>query len=458
MRTNHGVAALLGLALLASMVAPDDAIAQAADASPLKHFEFSAPPDGPWQVDRSTSGMGSVTYLHKEGGALYQITLLENVVLNPEFRKATAAWVADDFRAAERAGMEELGAGQYRLRDVQMGEETLGGKVYYTMSYVTEAGGHYQRARLYLHFPQASDNEYFLVAHYSETARRRSDLKSSHEADFRLVLENVTHRPDKPAPAAPVASEPVATSAQRFMSDFIVAHAMTQTELPRSRLKIRCQAKVEGAYVSLIETPETGVGWVAFTAKRFSDPGRNMLTRMQMPGERRGPTMDWGYVLDRDRDGRADYVAFLYGTACVAPEKCEQPLPSVTGGTLTPELVEIITRNIRLVFWHVTDDNADDRVDGATIPLVTEANGWIEGWLVTRDADFDGSFEECRHFAGLLATDLGACEGSPDGYSVPGRRPGGLRQVPPRDESFLRMINEAVKECGLPAGSLRSLQ
>jgi hypothetical protein len=167
--------------------------------------------------------------------------------------------------------------------------------------------------------------------------------------------------------------------------------------------------------------------------------------------------MDWGYVLDRNQDGRVDYLAFLYGTACVAPEKCEEPLPSVTGGTLTRELIEVITRNIRLVFWHIADENFDGQTDLAAVPLITEANGWMEGWLVTRDADFDRSFEECRHYAGLLRADLGACEGTPAGYSVPGRHPGGLRQVPPRDESFLRMINQAVRECSLPAGSVRSL-
>lgn len=134
--------------------------------------------------------------------------------------------------------------------------------------------------------------------------------------------------------------------------------------------------------------------------------------------------MDWGYVLDRNQDGQVDYLAFLYGTACVAPEKREEPLPNVTGGTLTRELIEVITRNVR---------------------------------LVTRDTDFDRSFEECRYYAGLLRTDLGACEGTPAGYSMPGRHPGGLRQVPPRDESFLRMINRAVQECSLPAGSVRSL-
>jgi hypothetical protein len=439
----------------------------AADAPALAHFDFVEPSGGPWQVDRSTEGLGGIAFIRREGGALYQIQLSENAVLGPEVRTATAAWVADDFRASERQGMQELGAGEYRMRDVVMGEETLGGKLFYFMSYVTEASNHYQRARLYLYFPYPEANEYFLTALYSEMARRRSDLEASHEADFRQLLATVAHRPGSAAlpvgsaasPRAAGAAEAAAAPAPApgFMRDFVVVHAMTQSALPRDQLHVKCQVKVDEGYVSLIETPETGVGWVALTSRRFSDPGKNLLTRGQMPGERGGVTMDWGYVLDRNRDGRVDYLAFLYGTACVAPEKCEEPLPSVTGGTLTRELIEVITRNIRLVFWHIADENHDGRTDAAAVPLVTVANGWIEGWLVTRDADFDHSFEECRHYTGPLRTDVGPCEGSPAGYTVPGKQSGGLRQVPPSDEPFLQTINRAVQECKLSEGSLRSL-
>lgn len=442
----------LGLLLLSPGSLWQDAAA--ADASTLPHFEFAAPAGDAWTVDRSADAMGGVRFFLKQGKAGYQIALLENVVLNAEMRKAPAATIADDFRAQEKAGMEELGvaAGQYRLSDLVMGQVTIDGTLYYTMTYVTEARDHYQRAGLYLHFPYPENNQYFLVAHYSEMAPRRSDLKLSHEADFRQLLGTVSHRPGEQADAATAGSAP--PPGPGMAPDFARVHAMTQSALPRARLSVRCQVKVDEAYVSLIETPETGVAWVAFTAKKFSNPARNLLTRMYFPGERGGTTMDWGYILDRNRDGRVDYLAFLIGTACVAPEPCEEALPNLNA-TLTPhQVADIISPNVRLIFWHVADDDGDGEADLIAVPLSTVANGWIEGWLVTRDANFDHVFEECRHFAGPLRSDLGACEGTPAAYAVPGYETMGLRRVPPGDLAFLQMIDRAVRDCGLAAETL----
>ena len=65
--------------------------------------------------------------------------------------------------------------GRYELYDVAKTEESLDGKIAYVMRYRTNMGAKCQKAALYLLFPKESDNEWFIVAHYSRATTREWD-------------------------------------------------------------------------------------------------------------------------------------------------------------------------------------------------------------------------------------------------------------------------------------------
>ena len=162
----------------------------------LPHFSFSAPEDDAW-VEEQVLNKGKIVFTARRGAVVYRITLLENSILDEKMRQASAKDVADDFRNREKNIMIERGVkgGLYELSELTMGQETIGGKLYFTMKYSTSVQGGVQSSKGYLYFPSEYDNNYFLMALYSE-ATRSGDLPTfSFESEFLDVLQTVTHTP-----------------------------------------------------------------------------------------------------------------------------------------------------------------------------------------------------------------------------------------------------------------------
>jgi len=84
---------------------------------------------------------------------------------------------------------------------------------------------------------------------------------------------------------------------------------------------------------------------------------------------------------------------------------------------------EVIIPNVRLLFWHLADEDYDGQHDAAAISTRSLRSGWIDGWVVMRDKDFDGSYDSCKAFKGQLRSELGLCSGDSTGYSVSGKEP-----------------------------------
>jgi hypothetical protein len=72
----------------------------------------------------------------------------------------------------------------YELKDVVMGEETIGDNQFYTMTYTTIKDGIEQRATLYLYFPIERGFTRFFVALYSEAYPVNGDKRDSLMGDF----------------------------------------------------------------------------------------------------------------------------------------------------------------------------------------------------------------------------------------------------------------------------------
>ncbi len=249
--------------------------------------------------------------------------------------------------------------------------------------------------------------------------------------------------------AQPVEGQPIGD----FRAFFQSIHPITAGPIVDADLDVHCRARIDDAHVSFIGTDPDEILIVALTGRRFSNPEKNLLFRVPPGGPPRGGTRDWGYIFDRNYDGRVDYLVFLDGVNAVVPDDWEGELPNLTQRFTGRELREIVLPNSRPVFWHMGDDNFDGEHDAVAASFRNLDNGWMDGWINARDTDFDGRYEFCMAFERTFVAMMGLCEGTADGYEVPGRRISGLMKVPPDPGGLLPLINEGAAECELTGES-----
>lgn len=164
------------------------------------HYSIMVPPDQGWHLLRPDEGY-EVAVVTQEFGppmsAKLQMRFIKNDIVDESRRSWSAQQVADEYRNLEKQIMIEQGGnkGQYKLCDVVMGEETVGGKKFYTMKYTTLADTLKQTASLYLYFPREVKNPYFMVIHYSETMPHGAFIANSFHLEFLETLKSIRVNP-----------------------------------------------------------------------------------------------------------------------------------------------------------------------------------------------------------------------------------------------------------------------
>ena len=159
----------------------------------MPHYSFVLPADQGWHMRRADEKHEAAIISKKMGSILLQIKLFRNPVLDKEMQASSAKTVADDYRQLEKRIMVEQGVnkGLYILKDVKMDEEVIGNKTFYTMNYTITENSGIQRAGLYLYFHKPNNNDYFIMAHYSETIPTNALLEKTYKPDFLKILESL---------------------------------------------------------------------------------------------------------------------------------------------------------------------------------------------------------------------------------------------------------------------------
>jgi hypothetical protein len=190
--------ALVALAPILGCASTAPAVTRSNNRVQMPHYSFIAPPDRGWQLQRLEDPAETAILTHVAGSFAFAMKILRNTVTDDALKQATAKAVADDFRELERQTMIEEGVnrGLYRLEDVTLGEESIAGLTFYTMTYLVVRDSGTQRAALYLWFPKPERNEAFIVAHYSETTPPHSALFQpfTYLPDFKSTLQTLAMR------------------------------------------------------------------------------------------------------------------------------------------------------------------------------------------------------------------------------------------------------------------------
>ncbi|SDP81894.1 hypothetical protein [Desulforhopalus singaporensis] len=230
---------------------------------------------------------------------------------------------------------------------------------------------------------------------------------------------------------------------------FPKTEVISELLLPDIELKIVCQKQKDSVYVSYIGDEKGKILLVVFTHEKFKEPRKNIYAGTTSGGLPPGATLNWGYVFDRNHDGKVDYLSFLDGGNVVVPDGWQGDLPNLNKA-ITAEELKFIMANMRLVFWHMVDDNFDGFPDRVIVSLRNIDNGLIDGLMDARDSDFDGNFDFCKSYQGNFSYENGDCIKSENGYKVQGKQISGLQEVPPNSKpSFYRIMNEVADECNL---------
>lgn len=174
----------------------------------LPRFSLLAPADQGWRVRRPAFTPAVSTYGARppaNGNEIVDVTLqlgppapallvmrfMQVDITNERIRSWSARQVADAYRGQE----QEPGREGQQLVDLVMGEETIGGSTFYTMKYGVVASTYAQTSEVYLHFPRAEGNEYFVLAHYSETTPPGGARPRSYRQEFLHTLTTLRVKP-----------------------------------------------------------------------------------------------------------------------------------------------------------------------------------------------------------------------------------------------------------------------
>lgn len=158
---------LLLLSILVSLVGcaiPSIEITRTNNHILTPHYSVTIPPDCGWYQNKDINDPDLLDLEKIIPPNVYMMRFLINWVVDESMKSWTAKQVANDYREGEQANMIMMGvmSGQYELKDVIMGEEKVGDKKFFTMTYTTISGEIKGRASLYLYFPKEKNVGSFL--------------------------------------------------------------------------------------------------------------------------------------------------------------------------------------------------------------------------------------------------------------------------------------------------------
>jgi hypothetical protein len=245
-------------------------------------------------------------------------------------------------------------------------------------------------------------------------------------------------------------------------SDFTSTHprAMALIQFPpdiKSFAKV-CERQVEAVSVSFWGTSGKAALWV--TSKQPIVDLRKVVSLQvlfnPMPTALPGPnaSLDWGYVFDRNQDGKVDYVAFLDNARPFAPDRFPAGFPK--GNGFNAEQLSLVFHSARLVFFHLADENFDGSVDTVVAPLThPEYPLWVHQYGVLRSSKFDGNVDDEWTFGDRVNEKAGHVPAREGRYIMQnaGKALSGWQWLE-SGTSLLRYINSAAAQCGFGPGSI----
>jgi len=191
----------------------------------------------------------------------------------------------------------------------------------------------------------------------------------------------------------------------------------------------------------------------ALTTKPIENPNSDIMRIVDFDGTspKLGRVTTWGYVFDRNNDGKIDYMALVDGAAAFKDDGIPLDFP-VRGQNLTLPQLEIYMSHCKIIFNHWADDNFDGKIDAVVHTDMDPVRDWVERRLVIRSTKFDGTFDNVWSFQKYITEDRGTVEYSKTAvpYRPLGKLSGEITQATMDEKTaILSILNSAALKCDL---------
>ncbi|MBI1804182.1 MAG: hypothetical protein HY033_05805 [Ignavibacteriae bacterium] len=225
-------------------------------------------------------------------------------------------------------------------------------------------------------------------------------------------------------------------------------------------LVIMCQKKLMKRYITFVGMKGDSVARiVAVTLKPITDVNKNISLVVDFQGitPTPGKISTWGYIFDRNGDGKVDYMALVGGAAPFKPLDFPDDYPKKRE-PLTHDQIEYLVSHAKTIFNQWADDNYDDTLDAVIHISMDPERDWVDHRLLVRSKSFDKKFDDVRAFWTNLEQQQVAVEHTPTSVSI---YPVGktideeiTQNTLDEKTRIMQLINQAVRECKIKPGQL----
>ena len=163
--------------------------------------------------------------------------------------------------------------------------------------------------------------------------------------------------------------------------------------------------KIDNWYVTFVGIKgQPKVLFAAVTLEPITDPKSISLTIQFTEGMKPsvGKISTWGYVFDRNRDGKIDYMALLGGGAPFEENDFPKDYPTRVS-MMSQSQLEYYISHCKLAFNHWADDNYDGNIDAVVHVDLDPLRDWINRHIVIRSTTFGSTFNDVWAFRENLA-------------------------------------------------------
>lgn len=223
-----------------------------------------------------------------------------------------------------------------------------------------------------------------------------------------------------------------------------------------------CQKQVDRRYVTFVGFKgDPKVVLAAVTLEPIDSLQHSIILSVDFDGIKplAGKVTTWGYVFDRNGDGKIDYMALVGGAAAYEPEDFPEDFPDKKTD-MSMEQIDYFVGHCRIVFDHWADDNFDGKIDGVVHVDLDPDREWVAREIVVRSRKFNGKFDDAWAFRGRI--DEGGEQIKHTSSAVPyhpiGKTDDEITPATLADKTdILKLMNKAAKLCGMAKDSFRQV-